>query len=126
MNKKIFGLGKNLIKHELISGSIFVFLGVIVSSFFSFLLNLFLVRSFTASDYGIYASLLSLFTLASLPAQSLTTVVVRFATEFFVKDKFEEAKDLYTRLLRFVFILPLLFFFDFAFFSPLLKNLKKK
>src|SRR3989344_4097747 len=94
MNKKIFGLGKNLIKHELISGSIFVFLGVIVSSFFSFLL-----------------------------AQSLTTVVVRFATEFFVKDKFEEAKDLYTRLLRFVFILTLLIFFGFAVFSLPLKNI---
>ena len=85
MNKKIFGLGKKLIKHELISGSIFVFIGVIVSSFLSFILNLFLVRSFTAADYGIYASLLSLFTLAVIPAQSLITIIIRFATEFLQK-----------------------------------------
>lgn len=122
MNRKIFGLGKKFIEHELISGSMFVFLGVIVSSFFSFLLNLFLVRSFTASDYGVYASLLSLFTLASIPVQSLITVTVRFATEFFAKDKFEEAKNLYTRLLRFVFILALLIFFGFAIFSAFLKE----
>ncbi len=122
MRDKIFFLGKKFIKQELISGSIFVFFGVIVSSFFSFLLNLFLVRSFTASDYGVYASLLSLFTLASIPVQSLTTVAVRFATEFFAKDKFDEAKNLYTKLLRFVFVLALLIFLGFAVFSAFLRE----
>ncbi|MEK7502040.1 MAG: oligosaccharide flippase family protein [Patescibacteria group bacterium] len=122
MNKKIFGLGKKLIKHELISGSIFVFIGVIVSSFLSFILNLFLVRSFTAADYGIYASLLSLFTLAVIPAQSLITIIIRFATEFFAKNKLNEAKDLYAKLLRLMFVFSLLIFIGFTASSIFLKE----
>lgn len=119
---KIFKFGKKFIRHELISGSIFVFIGVIVSSFLSFLLNLFLVRNFTTTDYGIYASLLSLFVLASIPVQSLTIVTVRFATEFFAKNKLDEAKSLYVKSLRFVFVLSLLIFFGFTASSIFLKE----
>jgi len=117
VNRKIFGLGKNLIKHELISGSLFIFVGFFISSILSFILNLFLVRSFTASDYGSYASLLSLFVLLGVPAQSLTTVIVRFATDYFAKNKLDESKTLYLRLLLFTTILSFFLFLGFVIFS---------
>jgi len=122
MKDKILLISKKFIRHDLISGSIFIFIGVIVSSFLSFILNLFLVRSFTAADYGTYASLLSLFTLAVIPAQSLVTIIVRFAGDFFAKDKFDEAKNLYIKLLRFLVVLSLFIFLGFAASSVFLRQ----
>ncbi len=122
MKKKLIYLVKKFITHELISGSLFVFIGFFISSILSFILNLFLVRSFSASDYGSYASLLSLFVLLGVPAQSLTTVIVRFATDYFAKDKLDESKTLYLRLLLFATILSIFVFLGFAIFSAPIKD----
>lgn len=122
MKNKIFLLSIKFIRHELISGSLFVFVGFFISSVLSFILNLFLVRSLTASDYGSYASLLSLFALVGIPAGSLTTVIVRFATDYFAKNKLDEAKAFYFKLLLLVTILSVFLFIGFVIFSIPIKE----
>lgn len=117
MKEKIFHLGKRFVQHELVSGSMYVFAGFLLASFLGFLVNLFLARNLTPSDYGIYASLLSLFTLASIPTQSVIPVVVRFATDFFAKEENDKAANFYFKVFRFVFALSLLIFLIFFLFS---------
>lgn len=103
-----------LISHELISGSFYVFLGSMVSNVLAFLLNLFLARTLSYSDYAIFASLVSVFTLASIPATSLNTIIVKFATDHFIKKQEDKLKTLY--IIFFKFILGLSVFIVILFF----------
>lgn len=89
-------------KHELITGSFFIFAGSMFSNVLAFLLNLFLARSLSYADYAIFASLLSVITLASIPAGSINTIIVKFATDYFVKEENEKLKRLYIVFFKFI------------------------
>ena len=82
MINKTITIGKKFLGHELVSGTAFVFVGSITGNVLAFLFNLFLARSLTYADYGIFATLSSFITLASLPANSINTIIVKFATRF--------------------------------------------
>jgi O-antigen/teichoic acid export membrane protein len=107
-------------KQELVSGSFFIFVGTTISNVLAFAFNLFLARTLVASDYGVYASLLSIITLFSIPSMSLTPVIVRFATEYFSKNENEKAKLLYQESLKTIIFTSVLLFFLFFVFSRLL------
>lgn len=115
-------LFNRLIKHELISGTFYIFIGSIFGNFLAFLLNLFLARSLSYADYAIFASLLSVITLAAIPAGSINTVIVKFATDFFVKKQNDKLKTLYLFFFKFVLGLSLFIVFLFFIFSAPLKN----
>ncbi len=95
---KLVVVGRNLFRHELISGSLFLFVGGLIGSFLSFLYNLFLARTLTQADYGTYTSLLSFETLIIIPSVSLTAVVVRFATHYFAKNEKDKAAHLFKKM----------------------------
>ncbi len=115
-------LFNRLIKHELINGTFYIFIGSIFGNFLAFLLNLFLARSLSYADYAIFASLLSVITLAAIPAGSINTVIVKFATDFFVKKQNDKLKTLYLFFFKFVLGLSLFIIFLFFIFSTPLKN----
>ncbi len=89
------------IKHELISGSFYVFVGFLISSFILFLFNLYLARGLSYSDYGNYSSLLSIFTLATIPAGSLSIVMVKFAATYFANNQMDQLSAFYKKSLIF-------------------------
>lgn len=91
-----------LLRHELISGSFFIFAGSMVSNILAFFLNLYLARSLSYADYAIFASLLSVITLASIPAGSINTIIVKFATDYFVNKQNEKLKALYVMFFKFI------------------------
>jgi O-antigen/teichoic acid export membrane protein len=122
MKKRIQYIKNNFLKHELVSGSLFIFSGSIFGNFLAFILNLFLARSLSYSDYAIFASLLSVITLAAIPSNSIGTVIAKFATEFFVKKQYDKLKILYILFFKFVLSLSLLIILLFLIFSVPLKN----
>lgn len=91
-----------LASHELVSGSFYIFIGSIFANFLAFLLNLFLARNLSYADYAIFASLLSVITLAAIPAGSMSAVIMKFATGFFAKKEGENLKHLYLIFFKFV------------------------
>ena len=86
-----------LIRHELITGSFFIFIGSILTNFLAFILNLFFARNLSYADYGIFASLLSIVVLASIPAGSMTTILVRFSTDYYSKGQIDKLKGFYKK-----------------------------
>lgn len=95
-------LFKRVLGHELVSGSFYIFAGSMVSNVLAFVLNLFLARSLSYADYAIFASLLSVITLASIPAGSINTIIVKFATDYFVNKENEKLKALYVMFFKFI------------------------
>lgn len=110
MKNKFLSLSNSVVKHELISGSLYMFLGFISASFFSFILNLFFARSLPAVDYGIYASLLSILMLAGVLSQSLIPVIVRFAADYFSTNQYAKANALYIKSFKLTFVISLSIF----------------
>lgn len=109
-----------ILKHELISGSFYIFAGSMFANVLAFLLNLFLARSLSYGDYAVFASLLSVVALASIPAGSINTVIVKFATDYFVKEENEKLKSLYLIFLKFIIGLSLgVFLLFLALANPL-------
>jgi O-antigen/teichoic acid export membrane protein len=95
-------LFRNVLSHELVSGSFYIFAGSMISNVLAFFLNLYLARNLSYADYAIFASLLSVITLASIPAGSINTIIVKFATDYFVKNQNEKLKALYTLFFKFI------------------------
>ncbi len=125
MRKKVFEFGKKALSHELISGSLYIFLGFAGASFLNFILNLYVVRRFSASDYGIYASLLALYTLFGLFAQPLTAIIVRFVADYFSKGKIDAVSGLFAKTYRFMFVFALIIFAIFFFLAVPISNFLK-
>ncbi|MBU2632174.1 oligosaccharide flippase family protein, partial [Patescibacteria group bacterium] len=110
MKTKTINLVKRVIKSDLISGSAYLFIGGFVGSTIAFLFNLFLVRSLSPVEYGVYAVLLAFITLETIPAQSLTAVIVRFAVDYFAKEEMEKAARLYFKMFKGFLLFSLLLF----------------
>lgn len=111
-----------IVSHELVSGSFYIFTGSIFANFLAFLLNLFLARNLSYADYAIFASLLSVITLAGIPAGSINTVIIKFATDYFVKNENDKLKTLYLFFLKFVVVLSIFIIALFFIFSGFLKD----
>lgn len=122
---RFFIILKNTLQHELISGSIFISMGFIISSFLSFVFNLFLARSLSYSDYGEYASLLSIFTLATIPTLSLTAVIVRFAAMYFANGEFGKASYFYKKMFLFWGLIAVFIFLLFLLLTPFISSFLK-
>lgn len=116
---------RRIISHDLVGGAFFIFLGTSASSFLAFILNLFLARSLTYSDYGVFTSLLSLITLFTIPTLSFNTVILRFISKYFALNENEHASYFYKRMLLYIGILSVSIFILFFFLSGFISNFLK-
>jgi O-antigen/teichoic acid export membrane protein len=108
---------KKLAAHPVISGSFIIFAGGMVGNVFNFLFNLLMSRNLPVAEYGTLISLISLITLLTIPAGSITPTVVAVAGEFFAKNKNELVKSLFLKLFKPMFLVGVLFIICFAVFS---------
>lgn len=122
MRQNIYALVRKTISHELVAGSLFIFIGSMANNIFSFLFNLFLVRKFATSDYGTYISLISLVTLITFFAQSFSAIFVKFAASFFAEEKIDHAAAFYKRIIFLMFFISGVIFIFLLVFSSLIGN----
>lgn len=111
------GFIKRIIAHELVSGSFYLFLGSIFANILAFLLNLFLARNLSYVDYGIFASLLSVITLAYIPAGSINTIIVKFATKYYSQNEMDKVSSFYFLSAKFILFLAFALFLFFLILS---------
>lgn len=107
-------LFNRLLKHELISGSFYLFAGGMIGNFLAFILNLFLARNLSYAEYGIFASLLSIITLAFIPAGSISTIIVKFATNYFAQGELGKFSAFYNLSSKLLLIISITLFGIFA------------
>ena len=114
-----------LFRHELISGSFYIFLGTVFSSFLAFLLNIYFARTLSYVDYGTFASLLSLVTLITIPSSALSAVIVRYATLFFTNNEDGRAGAFYVKAFKYIFIFSFILNILFLLLFPLISSFLK-
>lgn len=114
MRNRIRYLGKHFLKHELVSGSMYIFLGSIIANVFNLFFSLFMSRNLTVEGFGILASAISLMSLIAIPAGSIVPTIVNFAGFHFAKEDYGSVRVLFFKIIK-----PLLaasFFILFCFF----------
>jgi O-antigen/teichoic acid export membrane protein len=122
-NKDLFmNLFNKLLRHELIIGIFYIFLGSMVANVMAFLLNLFFARNLSLTDYGIFASLLSIITLAVIIGNSITTIIVKYSTTFYTNNDNAKLKSFYKQSAWFVVGFSIFIFLFFLLISPLLSS----
>lgn len=93
---------KTLLKHPLIYGSSIVIIGNLVASFFSFLFNLFMSRSLSVDNYGVFASVMALIAFPSLASGAIIPLIVHFAGNYFAKGQLAMIRGLYIQVFKFL------------------------
>jgi O-antigen/teichoic acid export membrane protein len=109
---------KQALKHPLIYGSAIIVIGNLVGNFFNFLFNLFMSRSLTVSDYGVFASIMSLIGIFMLVGTAIAPVVVRFAGDYFAQKNYPLLRGLYIKVNKLSFIIAGSVFLFFLFLIP--------
>jgi O-antigen/teichoic acid export membrane protein len=109
---------KKLIKNPLIFGSGILVFGSLLANFFNFLFNLFMSRSLSIAEYGIFASIMSLIAYPILVGSAINPVVVRFAGNYFAKKDYALLRGLYIQITKLLLTLGIIIFFITLFFTP--------
>lgn len=117
MRKRVKYLGNYLLKHELIAGSAYIFLGSIVANVFNLFFSLFMGRNLTVEGFGILSSTFSLIGLISIPAGSIIPTIVNFAGPHFAKEDYGSVKALFLKIIKPILIVSIFMFLSFFVFA---------
>lgn len=117
MRKRIRYLGNNFLKHELVSGSIYIFLGSLMGNVFNLFFSLFMGRNLTVEGFGILTSTVSLMVLMSIPVGSIIPTIVSFAGFHFAKEDYGSVKALFLKIIKPLLTISLIVFFCFIVFA---------
>ena len=113
---------KKIFSHDLIKGSAYVFTGGMLASVVNFLFNILITRKVSYVDYGIYAAVISLIGLLSIPAQAIAPIIIKYATLFFTHKEYGQARDFFVKSLFSLTILGVLLTIILLIFSTFVSN----
>jgi O-antigen/teichoic acid export membrane protein len=102
-------------KNSDIQQTIIVGAGILIASFFSYLLQFVLGRTLSVSDYGSFNALLSLSYLVGVPASVFALSLVKVVSELYVKEEIGRMKKLFTTLCLSSILIGLILAFTFFF-----------
>lgn len=122
MKVKIIQLLQKVLKHELITGSAYIFIASMFSNIIAFLFNLFLTRRTSVSHYGEYVALMSLVGLATISAQSLGPILVKFSSDYLRNKEHPKAALLFVESTKTILITALVISLVIIGLSPVLED----
>ena len=82
-------------KKLIVSNTAIVTVGVLIGSFFSYLLQFFLGRFLSVSDYGTFSALLSLTYLIGVPSGVFGISIIKVSSELLAKKRFDKLSSLF-------------------------------
>lgn len=117
MRKKVLSFGRKFLRQELVSGSIYIFIGSIFGNVINFLFNLFMSRNLAVEDYGVITSAISLIMLTTIPIGAVIPTVVNFAGLTFAKGDYGVIKTFFFKIIKPLVFISLIILFCFIVFA---------
>jgi len=117
MRKRVQYLGSYFLKNELITGSIYIFIGSTIANIFNLFFSLFMSRNLSVEGFGILASAFSLISLIAIPAGSIIPTIVSFAGSHFAKEDYGSVKALFFKIIKPLLIVSVFALFIFITFA---------
>lgn len=97
-------------KDELIRHTGVMFIGVSVFNLFNLLYHFFMIRMLPPTDYGHLNTLIALFMIISVPANTVQTTITKFVSSFQAQCKYHQMRELLRHLLLVMAIVAFSFF----------------
>lgn len=120
MKNKAINIWSHFVKHELIRGSLYIFLGTMISNIFNFIFNIFMSRNLSIEQYGVLTSIISLIMLATIPAGSVIPTVINFAGNYFANKKYDLVNAFFYRVIKYFIFISIIVIFVFVVFSKII------
>lgn len=111
MKEKVLVLGKKILKQELVTGSIYIFVGSIIANIFNLFFNLFMSRNLLPQDYGVLISVISLSTLIGIPVGAITPMIINFAGARIAKGDYGSVKAFFLKIIKPLLVVSFVIFF---------------
>ncbi|OGC45103.1 hypothetical protein A2V49_02250 [candidate division WWE3 bacterium RBG_19FT_COMBO_34_6] len=105
---------------KIFSGTVVVTVGLFVNSFFSYLLHIYLGRSLTLEEYGIFNTLLSIFYLFNVFTSVISVSIIKIVSELLSQRKIDKLTAFYWKLVLYLSALGLVIFISISIFKNLL------
>lgn len=86
-----------LTKNTAIYSTTVITFGLVIGSFFSYLLQFLLARLLSINDYGAFNALISLYVIVSVPILALTTALIKKVSELRDSDNFKDLSALFIK-----------------------------
>lgn len=107
---------KTLLSSQAFQGTVIVTVGVFIGNIFGYLVQIYLGRSLTVEDYGIFNVLLSVSVIIGVLNNTFMTSVVKISSDLAAKEKFDTLTQLFWGM-SFVSLLVGIFFAVVVFFT---------
>jgi len=117
MRKRFGYLGNYFLKHELVTGGIYIFIGSITANLFNLFFNLFMGRNLTVEGFGILTSSVSLIGLIAIPAGSIIPTIVSFAGSHFAKEDYGSVKAFFLKIIKPLLVIGFVALLSFIVFA---------
>ena len=111
---------KKILKNQLIAGSFVLFVGSMFANFGSYLYHLLMGRMLGPVNYGVLTALISLLYIISIPALTLATTIVKFASVAKAKKNYAKVYFLFYDFSRKLLVVSVIIFILFAFGSQVI------
>ena len=111
---------KKIPKNQLIAGSFVLFVGSMFANFGSYLYHLLMGRMLGPVNYGVLTALISLLYIISIPALTLATTIVKFASVAKAKKNYAKVYFLFYDFSRKLLVVSVIIFILFAFGSQVI------
>lgn len=125
MKRRVLYLANYFLKHELVTGSVYVFVGSLIGNVFNLFFNLFMSRNLTIENFGVLTSSVSLIMLMVVPAGSIVPTIINFAGSHFAKEDYGSVKALFLKIIKPILAVSILMLLCFFFFSSYISNFFK-
>lgn len=99
-----------------------MFIGISLFNLFNLLYHFFMVRNLPPVDYGQLNTLMALFMLITVPANTVQTTITKFVSVFQAKSQYRQTRDFLKHFLLVMVAMALFFFLAVALGSSLLSS----
>ena len=89
---------RGFVKSQIFSGTVYVTVGMFIGSVFAYLLQIFLARSLSVTDFGVFTALLSVSFVVGVVSTALLTSLVKVVSDLSSKRKNRELTSLFVSL----------------------------
>lgn len=110
---KLYSLRSNPLAH----GSFFMVSSSLLVNFLNYIFNVFVVRLLGPVNYGVFAALISLLTILSVPSSALTTAATKFTAGYKGEGDIGKIKTLFLILFKYLLIAGVVTFVIVTIFS---------
>lgn len=100
MIKKLLDKLNSLRSNPLAFGSFLMMVSSVLGNFLNYVFNVFIVRLLGPNNYGVFASLISLQTVFSVPSAALTTATAKFTAQFKGEGSGQKIGTLFVTILK--------------------------